>query len=254
MMVRAMTERTTGRLVGGLFIAATLAGVLAVVLHEPVGDTHDYLLGVGGNVGREATAALLELIMGIAVAAIAVAIYPILQRSGVRMALGYVVVRAAEGLLIVIGTVGSLSLLTTGRMYVDAQASDASLLARGDALLAERVWVWGAIEPIIFALSAVILSAVLYRARLVPRWLSLWGLFGGTLWVVAGVLVIYGLEPASSTPMAAPIALQEMVFAVYLIVRGFRATANGPASPSRIVTPASASVTLAPSPAPTPTL
>ena len=223
MMVRAMTERTTGRLVGGLFIAATLAGVLAVVLHEPVGGTHDYLLGVGGNVGRAATAALLELIMGIAVAAIAVAIYPILQRSGVRMALGYVVVRAAEGLLIVIGTVGSLSLLTTGRMYVDAQASDASLLARGDALLAERVWVWGAIEPIVFALSAVILSAVLYRARLVPRWLSLWGLFGGTLWVVAGVLVIYGLDSSSVTPMAAPIALQEMVFAVYLIVRGFRA-------------------------------
>ena len=233
MMVRAMTERTTGRLVGGLFIVATLAGVLAVVLPEPVGRTHDYLLGVGGNVGRAATAALLELIMGIAVAAIAVAIYPILQRSGVRMALGYVVVRAAEGLLILIGTVGSLSLLTTGRMYVDAQASDASLLARGDALLAERVWVWGAIEPIIFALSAVILSAVLYRARLVPRWLSLWGLFGGTLWVVAGVLVIYGLDSSSVTPMAAPIALQEMVFAVYLIVRGFRA--NGSAAAPEVL-------------------
>ena len=228
-MVRTMTERTSGRLVGGLFIAATLAGVLALVLHEPVGGTHDYLLGVGGNVGREATAALLELIMGIAVAAIAVAIYPILQRSGARMALGYVVVRAAEGLLIVIGTVGSLSLLTTGRMYVDAQASDASLLARGDALLADRVWVSGAISPIVFALSAVILGAVLYRARLVPRWLSLWGLLGGALWVVAGVLVIYGLDSSSVTPMAAPIALQEMVFAVYLIVRGFRANESAAA-------------------------
>src|SRR5918999_4604873 len=172
MIVRAMTERTTGRLVGGLFIAATLAGVLAVVLHEPVGRTHDYLLGVGGNVGRAATAALLELIMGIAVAAIAVAIYPILQRSGVRMALGYVVVRAAEGLLIVIGTVGSLTLLTAGRTYVDGQRPDASLLALGDSLLAERASVWGAIQPIVFALSAVILNAVLYRARLVPRWLS----------------------------------------------------------------------------------
>src|SRR5918992_78665 len=107
MMVRAMTERTTGRLVGGLFIAATIGGVVSLVLHEPVGDAHDYLIGVGGNAGREATAALLELIMGIAVAAIAVAIYPILEGSGVRMALGYVVVRAAEGLLILIGTVGS---------------------------------------------------------------------------------------------------------------------------------------------------
>ena len=180
-MVDAMTDRATGRLVGGLFIAATVAGVLALVLHEPAGDAHDYLIGVGSNGGRVATAALLELIMGIAVVAIAVAIYPILARSGPRMALAYVVARAAEGLLIVIGTVGSLSLLTTGRAYVEVQASDASLLALGDALLAERVWVWGAVEPIVFALSAVILNVVLSRARLVPRWLSLWGLLGGAM-------------------------------------------------------------------------
>jgi hypothetical protein len=227
-MVRAMTDRTTGRLVGGLFIAATLAGVLALVLHEPVGDIHDYLISVGGNVGRGATTALLELIMGIAVAAIAVAIYPILARSSARMALGYVIARAAEGLLIVIGTVGSLTILTTGRAYVEAHASDASLLALGDALVAERASVWGAIQPIAFALSAVILNVVLYRARLVPRWLSLWGLFGGALWVVACVLVIYGLDSSSVTPMAAPIALQEMVFAVYLIVRGFRSSGSVP--------------------------
>ena len=228
MKVHAMTERTTGRLVGGLFIAATLAGVLSLVLHEPVGDTHDYLMRVGGGELQEATAALLELIMGIAVAAIAVAIYPILERSGVRMALGYVVLRAAEGLLIVIGTVGSLTILTTGRAYVDGQRPDASLLALGDSLLAERVSLWGAIEPIVFALSAVILNAVLYGARLVPRWLSVWGLLGGVTWVVAGVMVIYGLDPSSATPMAGPIALQEMVFAVYLIVRGFRVTASAP--------------------------
>lgn len=225
-VVGGMTDRTTARLVGGLFIVATLAGVLAALLHEPVRDANDYLIEVALSEQRGATVALLELTMGITVAAIAVAIYPLLARSGVRMALGYVVVRAMEGLLIVVGAVGSLTLLTMGGAYVDEPRPDASLQAIGEALLVEGDWLWSAVA-IVFALSAVILNAVLFRARLVPRWLSLWGLLGGAMWVVSSVLVLYGLDRSSTTVMAAPIGLQEMVFAVYLIVRGFHPTAAG---------------------------
>src|SRR5918996_3694790 len=80
-VVGGTTDRTTARLVGGLFIVATLAGVLAAVLHQPVRDASDYLIEVALNEQRGATVALLELTMGITVAAIAVAIYPLLARS-----------------------------------------------------------------------------------------------------------------------------------------------------------------------------
>jgi hypothetical protein len=76
--------------------------------------------------------------------------------------------------------------------------------------------------PIVFGVSAVILNYALYRARLVPRWLSCWGFIGGALFLVSGVLVAYGLDRYWTTNVfAPPIGLQEMAFAGWLIVRGF---------------------------------
>jgi hypothetical protein len=73
----------------------------------------------------------------------------------------------------------------------------------------------------------LILNYVLYQARLVPRWLSVWGLVGAALILAARMMVVFGLDLSSPTQIAldAPIAVQEMAFAVWLIVRGFNAAA-----------------------------
>jgi hypothetical protein len=85
-----------------------------------------------------------------------------------------------------------------------------------------------------FALSALILNYALYRARLVPRWLSAWGLAGAALYLAGGVMVLFGLEPFSTIQnvLDAPLGVQEMVFAVWLIAKGFDAPA--PHRPPRI--------------------
>jgi hypothetical protein len=57
----------------------------------------------------------------------------------------------------------------------------------------------------------------------VPRWLAWWGLIGGCLLLLRGVVELYGsLPPAAQAVCAAPIGVQEMVFAGWLIVRGVR--------------------------------
>jgi hypothetical protein len=73
---------------------------------------------------------------------------------------------------------------------------------------------------------------VFYRSRLVPRWLSAWGLVAVTTVMVSGLLVMLGLVEPMSPPqlvMALPIAVQEMVLAVWLIARGFNPAAIAPA-------------------------
>ena len=65
---------------------------------------------------------------------------------------------------------------------------------------------------------------VLYRSRLIPRWLSAWGLLGAALLVVStvmsGLAQDFGFTTVN-TVLNIPIGLQEMVLAVWLIVRGF---------------------------------
>jgi hypothetical protein len=70
-------------------------------------------------------------------------------------------------------------------------------------------------------------GSLLYQSKLIPRWLSGWGLIGATLILLTGLLGFFGLslESTTTTILAAPIALQEMVFAVWLIVKGFNPSA-----------------------------
>ena len=96
----------------------------------------------------------------------------------------------------------------------------------GDAVLGARDWAGNAIlDATAFGLSALLLNYTLYGARLVPRWLSVWGLAGASLYMAAGALVMYGLEPQSTAQVVldAPLGLQEMALAIWLIVKGFNA-------------------------------
>lgn len=229
-----MTDRTTARIVGSLFIVASVAGAVGLAIQQPVLDSSQYLTEAALKENRVATAALLELIMGVAVVGIAIAIYPVLRRRSERLALGYVAARTIEAVIYVIGSIVLLTLLTVSREFVDAGAPDAShFQTLGGLLLAVRDWGGhGVLDAAVFSLSALILNYALFRARLVPRWLSVWGLAGASSYLAAGVLVIYGLEPLSTTQVVleAPLGVQEMVLAVWLIVKGFDApaSASGP--------------------------
>lgn len=232
-----MTDRRTARVVGSLFIVASVAGVVGLAIQRSVLDTSTYLSEAALKGNQVATGALLELVMGIAVIGIAIAIYPVLRRRTERLALGYVVARSIEAVIYVIGSIIVLTILTVSRGFVDAGAPDAShFQTLGGLLLAVRDWAGhGVQDAAVFSVGALILNYALYRARLVPRWLSVWGLAGASLYLAAGVLVLYGLEPLSTPQVAleAPLGVQEMVLALWLIVKGFDVPA--PASASRSV-------------------
>ena len=220
-----LTHRATARLVGWLYIVATLAGVAGLALESPVVDASDYLSKAAASDNRLATGVLLELVMGIAVVAIAVVIYPVLRRFSERLALGFLAARTIEAVIYVIGAIALLSLLTVSRDFVDAGAPDGSpYQPLGAALLAVRDWGGNVVLDLTaFSISALILNWLLYRATLVPRWLSVWGLVGAAVYLSAAVLVLYGLEPGSAPQMLmdVPLGLQEIALALWLIIKGF---------------------------------
>jgi len=222
------TYRKTARIVGVLFIISTVAGVLSVVGSGPIIDAPDYLITASANENRVIIGALLELIMAAAFVSIPVMLFQILKKHNKSIALGYVVARSFEAVPVVVGVISLLSLLTLSQEYVQAGAPDASYFqALGTLLLTVRDWTH-VIGPMIFAaIGALSFYYLLYKSRLVPRWLSGWGLIGATLFLAAGLLGMFGLSPFSttSTILVLPHALQEMVLAVWLIVKGFNPSA-----------------------------
>jgi hypothetical protein len=226
-----MTDRTTARVVGALFITATVSFSLSVVILDPVLGTAEFLAQASRAEARVAIGVLLELVNHVAVVSIAVVLYAVLKSVSERMAMGYVVARSIEAVLFAIATMHLLALSFVSHEFVAAGAPPASHYETlGALLLAGHDWDNAALAFIVFGLGALMLNYTLYRARLVPRWISAWGLLAAASILATRIIVIVGFElpSATVTMLDAPIFLQEMVFAVWLIVRGFDASALQP--------------------------
>jgi hypothetical protein len=218
------TNRTTERTVGALFIVATVGSIAASAALGSALDEPDYLLGLSAQQGRVILAALIFLIAATSAFATAFLLFPILRRHAEGLATGYVGLRAFENIFYVAGIVTLLAMLTVSQNDAVSTAGATDLPLVGATLAAIHDWSILIGTLIFFSLGAATLNTVLYRSRLVPRWLSTWGLLAAPLALTYGVAGIFGAGTELGSPLmllAMPIALQEMVFAGRLIMRGF---------------------------------
>lgn len=224
----SMTDRNAARVVGVLFILATVPFSASVMVLDPVVGASDALARAAEDVTRMGLGILLELTNHVAVVAIAVVIFPILKRVNERVAVGYVAARSIEAVLFAAGTASLLALGVVSRRYVESGSpADAHFETMAHVLLTGHDWNNAALPFAAFALGSLLLNYTLYRGRLVPRWISLWGLLAAASILGARVALLagLGLSAATVTALDAPIFLQEMVFAVWLITKGFDSTA-----------------------------
>jgi len=223
------TNRRTAIIVGVLYIIGTVAGILSVVFSTPILNGPDFLSKVSGNENQFIIAALFVLLMGLALALVPVMLFPILKKQNEALALGYVVFRGAlETATYIAMVITWLFLLILSQEYVAAGAPDTSYFQTLGALFLKGNDSISTILVIVFSLGALMLYYLLYRSKLIPRWISVWGFIAITLHLITGFLIIFQLMSPFSTidfVMNFPIFLQEMVMALWLIVKGFNPSA-----------------------------
>ena len=232
------TNRTTAGIVGVLFIIGTVAGILSVVFTGSILGDPNYLIKVSANANQIALGALFVLIMGLALAMVPVVIFPILKKYNEVLALGYVVFRGAlETVTYIALVITWLFLLVLSREYVAAGVPDASNFQILGAVLLKGTDSISSITGIVFGLGALMLYYVFYRSKLIPGWISIWGFIAIILHLATCILILFHLQSPFSTMnsfMNFPIFLQEMVMAVWLIVKGFDPSAIASGSVQQI--------------------
>jgi hypothetical protein len=230
------SNRKTSIIVGVLYIAGTVAGIISVVFGPDL-DAPDFLANLSANEDQVFIRGLFEFTMAVLTVGIPFYLYPILKKYNEALALGHVVFRTIETVFFTVGAISLLTLLTLSQEFVIAGAPDASYFQTlATLLLAVREWGGGVFSTILFSLSALILNYILYQSKLIPRWLSVWGLIGVPLYLGSGFLPLFGHDTRSTSflLMEAPLALWEMVFAVWLIVKGFNPSAIASGSVKQI--------------------
>jgi Domain of unknown function (DUF4386) len=204
---------------GVLYITGTVAGILSKAVLSSVSGAADPVATASTHQATVVTGAMLILVMGLSLALIPVVLMPVLRPVSEFLAYGYLVIRGAvETACYVVLAAGVLSLVALGglggaaetwrelgRVLVDSEAT-ASVLT------------------VVFCLGATLFYLALLRSGIAPRWISVWGLVGIPLYVIAALLAAYGAVETNSTAqnlLFMPLALQEMVLAIWMIARGF---------------------------------
>jgi len=216
-------NRSTAVVVGVLFIIGTASGILSALFTGSILGAPDYLAQVAANEMQMITGAFFILLMGLSLAMVPVMMYPLFKKQNEALALGAVVFRGPlEAATYILMVVSWLLLIVLGQEYVNAGApANSDFQGLGTVLLKANEMINPVLE-IVFSLGAVMFYTLFYQSRLIPRWLSGWGLIGAVVYLFAGVMALFGTDMGF---LLALLGLQEMVMAIWLIVKGFNASA-----------------------------
>lgn len=224
------TYRKPAIFAGIFFITAQVSGILSAVILGPILDAPDYLVTISTNGTQMMLGAFCGFIMAVSAAGIAVSLYPILKKHSEGLALWASGFRLIECALFFVGVTVHLSLLTVSQAFVQAGAPDApSFHALGQMLLDGLPWLLGGLA---FCLGALLYYYAFYQLKLVPRWLSGLGLIAVVLALVSYLLQFFRIETNLAFVLHMPTLVQELIFAVWLIVKGVNTSALDTASAS----------------------
>ena len=210
--------------IGWLFVLATLAGVLSVVVMSSTLGDDDLLSAVHANQGSVIVGETLIFVMLIAMVGTAVLLFPIIRKHSETLALSYLLARTLEVAMISVGLVAGLLLvpLSWNSAAADGDhATSAAVLA--ESLKSASDWTGYLGAQMIFSISALVLNWAFLRNGLITRLLCLWRLIGVPLMFASGLLVMFESLNSNATTLnllVIPLAVQEMAMAVWLIVKG----------------------------------
>lgn len=222
-------HRAAATTAGILFIIGTVAGILSkVVATFPVHNADDPLAYAANHSGAVATGALLVLVMGLSLALVAVVLFPVLRQVDEVLATGYLIIRGAvETTTYVIVAIAFLLLAPLAETMAAGPGTASPAGVRLGTLVIDSDGA-SVIMSLVFCFGAALFYVLLFRSRMVPRWITVWGLVGIPLYVAAYLLAMYGVVDINSSEvnlLCLPLAVQEMALAVWMIARGFRSVA-----------------------------
>ena len=219
--------RRTALIVGALFVLTFVSAIVGAALYAPVLGNPEYVT-TGGADAQIRWGAVCEIVLCIANIGTAVVLFPILRRQNEGVALGYVAARVVESVLIAVGILSILAVVTL-RQEVAAGTGDGGASATvASALVAVHDWTF-LLGPGFLAGfgNGLLLGYLMFRSRLVPRGLALFGLLGGPLMALSGIAVLFGFYAQSSVVsglLTLPEIIWEGALGLWLIFRGFRAS------------------------------
>jgi hypothetical protein len=218
--------RTTARVVGVIYLLGFVVGIGGNVLIQSKINAPNHLSTVTAGSMTIAIGAVLWLLSAVGDVAHGVLMFPILKPHSERLAIGYLAARIIDATFIAVMVLLLLLQIPLGSEYLKTASTNTFYLQALSTVSVQASQYAYAIGMSALGLSGLMLGYVLYKAKLVPRFLAVWGLIGYAVIFVGMVSDIMGsgLGLASSLPGG----LWEVFTGTWLIVKGFNSSAFVP--------------------------
>ena len=201
------SNRDIAILVGVLYILAAVTAIIGFALYQPILSDTEYIIRGSANEMQVVWGAFNELILAFSVIGISVMMFPVVNKENESIAVGYVCFRLLEAILIIIGIISLLSIVTLSQEFEKTVAPNASsYLIAGKLLVTIHNWTFLLGPNLALGPSTLMMSYFLYESKLVPRFISVLGLVGGSLILTCALLVMFGifLQAVSYTHLTLP--------------------------------------------------
>lgn len=216
------SDRNIAIAAGILIFAGMVAGMLSVV---PAVESADYLTEVSANQNKVLIGAFFQFTLVPIYIGFALLLYPILRKYNEGLAIGFVSFRIIAAIFQLIGVIILPLFLLLSQEFIKSTTSDLLYFQTlGDVLKLGRDLANHVGMMLATGLGNLILFYIFYKTKLIPRWLSSWGLIGNILAMLASFLILFRLIDVI-TPhfivLTIPLVLQEIGLAIWLIAKGF---------------------------------
>jgi hypothetical protein len=223
-----MNSKRIAVVTGILFIVATTATIVSQMLLSPLLAGENLVSSISSGSMRLKLGMVFELLNAFASAGIAISLFTILRRTNESFGIGYLGLRLIEGSLGVIAVISYAALFHLIETYSVSSVVPSPEIHRLIDLLINAHDFTFLLVLIAFNIGAFILYPLLFRSKLVPRGIAAWGLVGAFLLAVANIIQFFDVQTNGLliSLLPAPIALNEMALAIWLIVKGFNTPAQ----------------------------
>lgn len=202
-----------GGIIGGKVLASLISGNPLVGV--------DMLGLVAANSSRLSGGAFFTFMMGISLMAMTVFLYPVFRKDNEQLALGMVLFRGVlEGTSYFVSVLCILAMVALGNEYVATGSGSVALQSLGNVLY-QFMDLKTPFGTFAFLIGATCLYLSFYRTRLIPRWLSIWGLIGVIPYLANALLHFFHVDLGPGMYLEIPLAIQELVMGAWLVIKGF---------------------------------
>ncbi|HUZ57418.1 MAG TPA: DUF4386 domain-containing protein [Hanamia sp.] len=210
----------TLRIIGTLYITASAASIAGMAILQSVTGNADYLAHLLPNRSTLVSSILLLLLNDAAVIAVGILFYGLIKTRSYISAAAILITRLVEGITLIVGKIGLLLLITIGQEY--AKTGKANVVYFPVLGNLAQNWYRSAFELAMLGLGigGFILNYFLFTNRLVPRLIALLGVIGYVLLFAKSIADMLGFDTPFS--LFLPVALFELVFPLWIIIKGFK--------------------------------